>query len=206
MNSHVQKSTNTFQQKSKKKKLNKSIVLAATILSNSIEMKPCQYCEKRGLKCLVSESDSGRCAGCVKAHKSHCEAFLSPQQLLRISRRRDQLDNEVEAVEEEIMNLMAKVTRLRKQRKEWSEKAARAVSRGIDDLEELERIEKAERETAEAVRQAGASMPNLSDSGAQGSSVADWPGFELDPSLLTFLDSGSGGSRQLAPSNLQGSQ
>ncbi|PTB47297.1 hypothetical protein M431DRAFT_39017, partial [Trichoderma harzianum CBS 226.95] len=73
--------------------------------------------------------------------------------LLRISHRCDQLDSEVEAVEEEIANLMAKVVRLRKQRKEWSKKAARAVSRGIDNLAELEQLEQKERE-AEAALQA----------------------------------------------------
>lgn len=170
----------------KRKKVDKSVALAASILSHSSEMKPCYSCEKKGTQCLASERDSTRCSECVKDHKSHCEAFLSSQQLLRISRRRDQLDSEVEAAEEEAMRLMAKIARLRKQRKDWKEKAARAISRGIEDLEELDRVEREERE-AEAARQAALSAPNCVAGPSQSVDAVDWSEFELDPSLFPPL-------------------
>lgn len=122
-------------------------------------MKPYYSCEKKGTQCLTSEKDSTHCSKCVKDHKSHYKAFLSSQQLLQISRRRDQLDSEVEAAEEEAIHVINKITRLRKQRKEWEEKAARAISHGIKDLGELERVEREEQE-AEAARQAALSAPN----------------------------------------------
>ena len=180
MSYRVQKSNGSDAKK--RKKVDKSIALTVSILSRSTEMKPCYSCEKKGTQCLASEKDSSRCSECVKSHKSHCEAFLTASQLLRISRRRDQLDNEVEAAEEEAMRLMEKVSRLRKQRKDWTEKAARAVSRGIDDLEELERVEREEAEAA--ARQAAMMVPSSSAGPSHSVGAVDWSAFDLDPSLF----------------------
>ena len=182
--------------------------LYLSILSHSVKMNKCSSCESSGAECFFAEGESSRCSACVIGQKSLCDAKqLSPAQFRKVASQHIKLEAEIEAAEEEhkrelerLRQSSAKVERLRKEKKLWYRKMMRAVARGIDDLDELDRIECKERE-AEASRQAETSLPNPSDPVLD---AVDWDAF--DPSLLTFLGSGSDGIRQPSPSNLQGSQ
>jgi hypothetical protein len=137
-------------------------VLVESILLSPIAMKnPCAFCEKRGLSCEASPSDSSRCVECVRHTQSFCEAQgVSSQQLRKLSATYSKLDAEMERAEEEWFAMGAKVKRLRQQKRLWAEKMARAISRGIDSVEELEELERQEAgEATNAAAQAAASSP-----------------------------------------------
>jgi uncharacterized protein YdcH (DUF465 family) len=183
--------------------------LFQSVVRNALAMdKRCSYCVSRGHEeCLLSPSDSSRCAECVRLNKSYCDIRgLSSEQLERIAAHHFRLEDELEAAEEERRAADAKVERLRKEKKRWYEKMRRGISRGITDVEELDRVEREEQE-AEAARQAAMSVPNPAGSGIPVSSVGaiDWGQFDVDP-LLPFLGSGVDGNRQPTSSHLQGSQ
>lgn len=138
---------------------------------------------------MASEKDSNRCSECVKDYKA-----FTAQQSLHISRRRDQLDSEIEAAEEEVMLLIARVNHLRKQRKDWIEKAARAVSRDINNLEELESVEQEQEESGcdKAARQAMLLVPSSTTNDASHSKdAANWFAFILDPLLFPSIEPSS---------------
>lgn len=161
--------------------------LEHSILLTPLVMKSCLFCEKRGLQCLVSESDSLRCSSCVHSQQSNCEAFgLSATQLRKMATKGADIDSELDKAEEAWLKAGERVKRLRTQKKEWSEKMKRAIERGIDNLEELERVEREERE-AEAARQAALLASNSAVGPSQSVDAVDWSSFELDPSLFPPL-------------------
>lgn len=189
----------TVHPKTKKRRgLFGSVVRGAEIMD-----KRCSFCvSKNHQECLLSSDDSSRCAECVRLNQSYCDVRgLSPEQMNRIADHHFRLEDELEAAEEEQLRAAEKVKRLRKQKRIWYDKMRRAVARGITDLEELDRVE---REEAEAARQV-TTLPNPTDPVISNSAVdVDWGAF--DPSLLTFLGSGSDGIRPAEPSHVQGSQ
>lgn len=102
-------------------------------------MPACSSCESRGLKdCEVSETDSSRCAECVRLKRAKCDVLgPSPADLSKMGAQLSSLEEELDAA-------LAKVERLRRQKKLWFEKMMRAVRRGITSVEELEKVEKEE--------------------------------------------------------------
>lgn len=177
----------------KREKIDKSVALISSTLSQPTEIELCFYCEKKRTQCLASEKDSNRCSEYVKDYKFYCKAFTA-QQSLHISRRRDQLDSEVKAAEEEVMLLIARVNHLREQRKDWIEKTARVVSRDINNLEELESVEQEQEESGcnEAARQATLLVPGSTTNNASNSKdAANWFAFILDPLLFPSIESSS---------------
>jgi hypothetical protein len=140
--------------KAKPKSTDHRDALLFSVLSNPglVTMPSCSSCEARGLlQCQVSPADSSRCSECVRLNLPRCDVLgLAPDQLRRVATQHMKLEKELEdaleAAEEERREIDARVRRLRKQKKLWFERMMRAVRRGIDNLEDLERVEREEAE------------------------------------------------------------
>jgi hypothetical protein len=182
----------------------------AQLLTNIFSHKPinmpskCSYCDRRGLVCQISPSDSSRCASCVQAKRSDCDVQgLSAEQLQKIANRHMQLEKEFEAAMEEEERAKEKTRRLWKQKKLWHDKMLRAIARGIEDLDELDRLEREEamqesERNDEQQESANDAVVGVSGSGAQS---LDWEAlglgspsqWEVDPVLLALVGQDSAG-------------
>lgn len=200
--------------KSRSKKTEQSESLATAVFTRGSVMPTCSSCESSKTPCIASEEDSSRCYECVLKKRGNCDMHgLTPAQMQKIARLHSQIEDELDAAEEEAMLANAKVNRLRKQRRLWAEKMARAVRRGIETIDELDRVEKEEAEaerariaeqSAEAARrssteEAGGMVAQeawLRSEGEVGvfdwSSVmdenVDWSGFGMGDSVLVSGD------------------
>ena len=135
---------------SQRKTSERDALLAAVLSTDSVEMAPCSYCERRQLECIVSENDFFRCSSCIRHNRSQCDVSgLSPDQLQKVAAQHRELEIELEAAEKEaervITETNAKLRRLRRQKRMWYEKMIKAVDRGIDNLAALEKLEEQER-------------------------------------------------------------
>ena len=190
--------------KPRAKKTEQKDALLAAILSHSVTMPSCSYCEGRGLEsCEVSPQDSSRCAECVRLGRSRCDVQgVAPEELRRIAAQHQKLEDELQAAEE-------KVLRLRKQKRMWYEKMMRAVRRGIDSVEELDRIEREEaaeeeRRRATEVVPTSSDIPTSSDDFMNGWD-GTFPEVDLDPSVLAQFGFADGRISTL-PSGSSGGQ
>jgi len=133
---------------SKHIKLKERLALAQRITATGIEMPPCSRCEKKELKCVVSD-DSRRCGECVRTN-ARCDAG-GPS-----TSEWEKLEREERRLQEEEEEAMAKILRLRKQQRLFRSRAKDMLRRGLKTMDELDEAEEKERAAAEqAARQGG---------------------------------------------------
>ena len=105
-------------------------------------MPPCSRCEKKELKCIVSD-DSKRCNECVRTN-ARCDAG-GPSAV-----EWEKLEREERRLQEEEEEAMAKILRLRKQQRLFRSRAKDMLRRGLKTMDELDEAEEKERKEAEA--------------------------------------------------------
>jgi hypothetical protein len=182
---------------------------------------PCSVCARLSRECVISSSESDRCAECVLRGRSDCDALvIHRDQLFAIARENDRLDSALEEAVEEFERAGAKLRQLQRQKKFWRERMSIAISRGLksvealEELEEVERREEEERQRRESEEQqhhdsSAASVPS-GDSFLAFDLNAVFQDPSLDPSLFSLgspslVDPGvSGGTGQSSQHNSSG--
>jgi hypothetical protein len=143
-------------------KRKESEALASRIERTGFEMFPCSGCEKRNLKCVVSDKEnSGRCSECV-LRGAKCDAEGIPVGEWRaLELETDRLERESEAAMRAVRENMARLERLEKQKKFLKSKGKDMVRRGLKTLDELEEAEEKERQMeSERATAEAAAMPS----------------------------------------------
>jgi hypothetical protein len=128
-------------------KRKESEALASCIKRTGFEMFLCSGCEKRNLKCIVSDKEnSGRCSECV-LRKAKCDAKGIPVSEWRaLELETDRLERESEAAMRAVCENIACLERLEKQKRFLKSKGKDMVCRGLKTLDELEEVEEKERQ------------------------------------------------------------
>ena len=129
-------------------KLKQKATLLSTIISlGFIVLMPYSYQKEcnLGKNCLVANLELSRYLTYVQLNLLNYNVWgLSLDQLNKITLKHCWLEEELEAVEEEVQLLNMKILYLWKQKWIWYKKMMRVIYQGIDNLEELERIENEE--------------------------------------------------------------
>ena len=119
-------------------------------------MDSCSYCREEKRKCILDRDNPQhtRCSECVRAKKA-CDAVkpLVESWELEVSRVSDweTLDKQMEKLDEQEEEAMAKILRLRKQKGFLKARRAEMRARGLRYLDELDALEEKERKEAEEV-------------------------------------------------------
>jgi hypothetical protein len=132
---------------SKHTKIKERLALAQRITATSIEMPPCDRCEKKQksgekIKCIVSDN-SRRCSECVRTN-ARCDAG-GPS-----ASEWEKLEREERRLQEEEEEAMAKILRLRKQQRLFRSRAKDMLRRGLQTMDELDEVEERERQEQKA--------------------------------------------------------
>jgi hypothetical protein len=141
--------------------------LASRIDRTGFEMFPCSGCDKRNVKCVVSDKEnSGRCSECV-LRGVKCDVEGIPVGEWRaLEMEEDRLEKESEAASRLLAENLrlaqensARLARLEKQKKFLKSKGKDMLRRGLKTLDELEEAEEKERQAEERSRAAAAAIP-----------------------------------------------
>ncbi|ELR02931.1 hypothetical protein GMDG_01152 [Pseudogymnoascus destructans 20631-21] len=127
---------------SKHTKIKERLALSQRVLATGFEMPSCNRCEKKHLKCVVSD-DSKCCSQCVRVN-ARCDACVpSISDWDKIEREEHCLQAEEEAA-------MAKILRLRQQQRLFCSRAKDMLCHGLKTMDKLDEAEEKERREAEA--------------------------------------------------------
>jgi hypothetical protein len=150
------------------KKRKESEALASRIERTGFEMFPCSGCEKRNLKCVVSDKESsGRCSECVLRGVSCDVEGIPVGEWRALELETDRLEREkaiafsqIGAAQRLMSENLARLQRLERQEKFLKSKGKDMVRRGLKTLDELEEVEEKERqmETERAAVEAAATQ------------------------------------------------
>jgi hypothetical protein len=122
-------------------KIKERLALADRITLFGIEMPSCSRCEKRALRCVVSD-DSSRCSECVRSGTRCDVQGPSAEDWTRVGAEEDRLNDEEAKTTAILAEAAAKLARLQKQKKSLRLRAREMLRRGARTLDELDEIEK----------------------------------------------------------------
>ena len=146
----------TDQETESEKKKRERLTLSCEIEERGIRMDPCSYCREEKRKCILDRDNPQhtRCSECVRAKKA-CDAVkpLMESWESEVPRVSDweTLDKQMEKLDEQEEEAMAKILRLRKQKGFLKARRAEMRARGLRYLDELDALEEKERKEAEEV-------------------------------------------------------
>jgi uncharacterized protein YdcH (DUF465 family) len=108
------------------------------ILQNGVVAdNPCEYCSSRCIDCVM-DSKSRNCAECTRRGRRCVRKLHSDEEWQRVLRESAKLDAEIEAVEKQQMQLMAKMLRLRKQKQLFKNRSGRMLNHDSFTMEQLD--------------------------------------------------------------------
>ncbi|APA14509.1 hypothetical protein SS1G_06438 [Sclerotinia sclerotiorum 1980 UF-70] len=120
------------------RKRKEQLRLARLVEGRGFEMPSYSLCDRQERKCIVSSTDSSRCAECIRQGKK-CDVRGPSESDW------DSLDRQKARLEQEEEEAMAKILRLRKQKRLLLERESDMLRRGLRTLDELVEVEEKER-------------------------------------------------------------
>ena len=134
------------------RKKKEQLRLTYKIEDSLIEASPyCSNCLKQSRRCFVDSSRSSKCAEYIRL-KLRYDVSGDPQDRnVPRENKLDSLDHQIERLDEQKEEAMAKILRLEKQRSLLKARKKEIVRRGLKFLKELDKVEeKEQREREEA--------------------------------------------------------